>query len=389
MTTTTPSLTRLTHTILTSLGLLACGSEVTVYGGDGAGGHELQPTTDTTVGTSSGSGLGTACESQGGEVHKETVCPAGLAPACPDAHIATSDVASAVEYMDCQVTAGLIAITAGPMTKANSCCYEALVCELRGPFCGGRPFLVDGVARTAGVESRADWRAMLRPALPTDGRVREQLGQMWLQSALDEHASLASFARFVVQLLALGAPPELMNATHRAMNDEVVHAKLCFGLASAYGERAFGPSSLEPAPADATGRGDALASAVLEGCIGETISAQLAAEGARSCHDPVVRSVLTKLARDEEQHALLAWRFVHWARPQAAAGERADVLSMVHLTIAETKRALLAAPPTDGSLQRYGRFGKRAELQIALRTLEEVVLPCIQAVCGAREQRSA
>jgi hypothetical protein len=48
-----------------------------------------------------------------------------------------------------------------------------------------------------------------------------------------EHASVAAFARFTLDLLALGAPADLVQSAQQALGDEIAHAELCFGLAGA------------------------------------------------------------------------------------------------------------------------------------------------------------
>jgi hypothetical protein len=111
---------------------------------------------------------------------------------------------------------------------------------------GGRPFIVDGVPRWASPKPRRDWLAVLTPNIDgLSSEQREILASSWLADALDEHASVASFACFSMQLLALGAPPDLLRATQRATIDEIAHAEMCFGLASAYADRRLGPGVLD------------------------------------------------------------------------------------------------------------------------------------------------
>jgi hypothetical protein len=128
-----------------------------------------------------------------------------------------------------------------------------------------------------------------------------------------EHASIAAFARFTLQLLALGAPAELVVASQRAMADETTHARMAFALASAYGEREVGPGALA---IDGSLEGDDLdafvATLLREGCIGETRAAVEAREELAEAPDPVVRAVLETIARDETRHAELAWRTLAW-----------------------------------------------------------------------------
>ena len=56
--------------------------------------------------------------------------------------------------------------------------------------------------------------------------VRGALAARWRDNGLAEHASVASFSRHSLQLMALAAPADLVEATHRAAIDEISHAKV-------------------------------------------------------------------------------------------------------------------------------------------------------------------
>jgi hypothetical protein len=143
---------------------------------------------------------------------------------------------------------------------------------------------------------------------------RSAQSDKWLNDARFEHASIASFARFCLDLLAFGAPPELVERAQRAMGDELAHARACFALASAYAGRALGPGRLELAGVEPShSLAEAAASAVREGCVNETVAALTARQQADVTRDPVVRAVLERIASDEADHAELAFRFVAWA----------------------------------------------------------------------------
>lgn len=129
-----------------------------------------------------------------------------------------------------------------------------------------------------------------------------------------EHASVAAFARFSLELLALGAPSDLVLEAARAMQDETIHAELCFGLASRYGDCVLGPGPLSPDSAlDGVSLESAVRNTLLEGCIGETLAAAEAQAACEHVKDPVVRQILERIAADETRHAALAFRFVSWA----------------------------------------------------------------------------
>src|SRR4051812_39178148 len=79
-------------------------------------------------------------------------------------------------------------------------------------------------------------------ALPES--LRRALVEHWTRAAQMEHASVAAFSRFSLQLLAVGAPPSLLQDAHRAALDEITHAELCFSLATSYAGHGIGPGPL-------------------------------------------------------------------------------------------------------------------------------------------------
>lgn len=158
------------------------------------------------------------------------------------------------------------------------------------------------------------------PAMPRD-ELRRALADAWANDARFEHASIASFAKLSLELLALGAMAELVAASHRAALDEVEHARLCFALASRYAAEPIGPGALDlgSSVALATTLERIAAAAVVEGCVGETLGAIEAAEAARA-RDPIVARALRVIAEDEAKHAELSRRVVAW--PSSAAARR-------------------------------------------------------------------
>src|SRR5690606_35836975 len=118
-----------------------------------------------------------------------------------------------------------------------------------------------------------------------------------------EHASIAAFARFTLQLLHLGAPPSLIEDAQRAMADETQHAQDCFGLASRYLGTAVGPGALSMNQAlQETSLEDIVLLTVREGCIGETCAALEAAEAYEETTEPDTKIVLDRIRGDEFRH---------------------------------------------------------------------------------------
>jgi hypothetical protein len=141
-----------------------------------------------------------------------------------------------------------------------------------------------------------------------------------------EHASIAAFARFSLQLLALGAPPDLVEACTQALADETAHALLCFGIASAYAGRAIGPGPLDVSRSlEVTSLVDVVDLVIAEGCFGETSAALEAFEAADAATDPVIVAAYSRIAADEQRHAELAFRFLRWAFEREPRTTRACV----------------------------------------------------------------
>ncbi len=257
----------------------------------------------------------------------------------------------------------------------------------------GRPFVVAGAERLAPPATRSDWSVTeLAPALDTlSPATRAKLARYWTSIGQMEHASIAAFARFALQLLALGAPPDLIVRTHEAMADETRHARLAFCLASAYAGRPLGPGRLQIDGALAeTELADVLRTVIIEGCIGETVAAMEAREALAHVTDPALRFVFGEVARDESAHALLAWRAVGFLCELGGAAALAVVGDVV-----DDVRASLGQQPTpptaeDEALLRVGYVSSRVRTELRRAALERVVLRGLEAlVCGGTVDEDA
>jgi hypothetical protein len=254
----------------------------------------------------------------------------------------------------------------------------------------GRPFLVGGAARIAGAVRRKDWTSELAPCLDgLDGAARAALASRWTEIALMEHASIAAFARFALEILSLGAPPELLVATHAAMADETVHARDAFALASAYAGKPLGPGNLDIGAAlGARTPLDIVRTAILEGCIGETVAAVEAAEALAHATDPAVREALARVTVDETRHAELAWRFVQWVLEHGDPALRTETATVLVGIVGSEAAACPAiteerALPSTATLRAHGFVSEATRNDIRRRVLGEVVLPCARALVSA------
>ncbi|MES2645117.1 MAG: ferritin-like domain-containing protein [Myxococcota bacterium] len=308
-----------------------------------------------------------------------TTCPApekvlvdNVIPATCGAEVLTVDGAGTLSE-----SCGYI----GGAVPGGWCLYPITVLAPEDPCDYGRPLVLGGrprLARLARVRGWADAAASTSrtagapaEAPSPEAPSRAALAETWARIGLAEHASVASFSRFALELLALGAPAALVTGAHAAALDEVRHAKLAFGLASAYAGDTLGPGPLPLGDlvlhADLVAFAEATAR---EGCVAETLSALQMAEARDRATDPEVRAVLTGIARDEARHAALAWKTVRWAIDAGGEPVRAAVA-----------RALAIQPSVPGD-DVAGLLPPAVARETIRRGWAEVVAPAAAALLG-------
>lgn len=261
----------------------------------------------------------------------------------------------------------------------GQCCYS----RWSGTCCG-RPFVVEGEMRFARAMRRGDWSAAPASAsLELDARTRAEVASEWLADALLEHASVASFARFVLDLLAVGAPAALVERAQAALGDEIVHARLCFSLASQYAGQDLGPTALATSESARTVRLEELAAAAVhEGCVGETLAAMQAEAQLALVEESRAREALEVIARDEATHAELAWAFVRWAVERGGESVRRAVRAA--FIAAERKLEtvdLSDEPDVDrGTFAAHGRLLPSERAACHRAAFRDVIRPCRHAL---------
>lgn len=280
----------------------------------------------------------------------------------------------------------------------EACCYEWR------EHCAGRP-LRDGVRALVApaVAEGAGWAegaaAMETPpqgrARRADRRGRTIAGEItqhdrqdradrraraaafWLENALLEHASIAAFAQAALDLLALGAPADLVAGAHAAALDEVRHAQGSFAMAASLGASASGPGPM-PEVARAlrpTSPDRMLQETFRDGCIGEAAAALVLAAAARRAAPPF-RETLSRMAEDEARHAELAWRTVHWlvrTFPSAAEALQAEAHRMHSITATSTGMGGRRRQ----SLLEYGVWDAGTMLEARSRTARRIAVPLV------------
>lgn len=278
----------------------------------------------------------------------------------------------------------------------GQCCYQS--CE---GACCGRALVLGGRALVAEAQQRNDWLVtdatltglahVTRPELTA--AERERLVQLWQADALMEHASIASFARFSLQLLALGAPAQLVRAAQAAGLDEVGHAEHAFSITSRLAGRAIGPGALPELniPLDTDLLSVARAT-LTEGCIGETLAAIVAQEQAHKAGDSSTRQALHDVAEDETRHAELAFRFVAWALAQGGPELRAALRTEVEQRLARLPEPSPTSDVPAAALHYYGRLTADEQRALYMQARDQILRPAFAALLDRNDtgpQRSA
>lgn len=244
-------------------------------------------------------------------------------------------------------------------------------------FSRGRQLRRRGAVLLPPVVAGGQW-ARAGEALAVEGVDRDALAAQWRENGRTEHASVAAFARLTLDLMSLGAPPELVDAAQRDARDEVRHAELCFALARSIDGRAESPGRFPEAARAATlprGRVFALASlavsSLIDGALHEGVSARIVATLARRAEHPRIAALLREIARDEGRHAAHGWDVVRWC--VAEGGE--PVVRALEGAVLALPTSMASELPSDaqgGGWERFGIMGRELEAAEYARTLADV-----------------
>jgi hypothetical protein len=168
----------------------------------------------------------------------------------------------------------------------------------------------------------------------------------WAKCGQSEHASVASFARFSLQLMGLGAPASLLEASAQAQLDEIRHAKLAFSAAATFGSTRVdlrpGAFPVHTVQVGLLSDMPAIAAAiVIEGCIGETLAAFRASVELQMATHPAALAALAEVAVDEARHAGLAWRALRWIVEESGPNVREAALDAFREALREEPNVVL------------------------------------------------
>jgi hypothetical protein len=181
--------------------------------------------------------------------------------------------------------------------------------------------------------------------LPTHASV-DALGRYWLELQYLEAASVPAFRELAAELTQHGAPRDLVARARRAAAEEVQHAALA---ARELLKRGLTAAALQRRRVDGARPLVELAREnAREGCVSESFGALLAGHQATAASTPELRTTFARIAREEADHAQLAWDIQTWAMGQMVPEDRAAVRAVLEravddLEAAEARRSRLDA----------------------------------------------
>jgi hypothetical protein len=196
------------------------------------------------------------------------------------------------------------------------CCYDTLAQNM-GPYtCDyveGRPLMCEGFAQVASIGMGMSWvEGTVADSHQLTMEQRQILSTFWLRTAQMEHASVASFHQFALDLMRFGANPELLMRTNKAIMDEISHAKAAFAITEGFLGHPFSPQDFAMKLEQVDNLADFAIKVAVEGAFNETLAVVIASFQKEQCTDYAIQKFLTDIIREEAEHAELAWDTLRW-----------------------------------------------------------------------------
>lgn len=180
-----------------------------------------------------------------------------------------------------------------------------------------------------------------------DPSTREVVATEWARRVAAEYRSAALAQHLGLWLIQLGAPIELIERCAAVVADELVHAELSHAVCRAVGRsepQVLDRSTLSLPSSEEPLELAALSACTATLCFGETVAVPLFRLLRAGCTEPVPRTALDRIRRDEGRHAAFGWLLLDWLLERTGddgltwLGARIDRLS-------------------DGVVTAYGRGG--------------------------------
>jgi hypothetical protein len=225
-----------------------------------------------------------------------------------------------------------------------------------------------------------------------DEQTRIELAAAWRTRAARAYATVAEASQQSVDLVTLGASPELIAHATGVSADAIKEASACFAIA-----RRIDGRDVEPRPGTGSNRRPragrhavaivTLAVTALDVAFGAGIASRVDTKLARRATDPTVRALLEELAAFHARRASHAWAIIAWSMMHAPSASVVEA-ALASLLSAQTDRhmeGLLSEQPAiarEGGWERWG-IASEAVVRAAAASVQGVAARRVR-VRGAR-----
>ncbi len=224
---------------------------------------------------------------------------------------------------------------------------------------------------------------------------RSRLAETWTRRSAAEYLAVSTFAVLAIDLVAAGAPADVLSLCMRAGIDEVRHAELCLRMIEIYsGKRLQPPPGMSSLPDDPERPKlhQALANTLLVSCVSETYATTVLTATRDLTKDPVAHAVLTSIYSDEVMHARLGWSYLRYALERGGQGAIDAAAAMVPVALRGVANVVERERPigvvTD-KVRDHGLMTPAEERVIYSACVREVLVPGFEALgipCGNANQ---
>jgi hypothetical protein len=220
---------------------------------------------------------------------------------------------------------------------------------------------------------------------------RARLAETWTRRSAAEYLAVSTFAVLAIDLVAAGAPADVLSLCMRAGIDEVRHAELCLRMIEIYGgKRVMPPPGMSSLPDDPERPKlfQALANTMLVSCVSETYATTVLTATRDLTTDPVAHAVLTSIYSDEVMHARLGWSYLRYALEKGGPAAVEAAAKMVPIALRGVANVVERERPvgevTD-AVRAHGLMTPAEERVIYSSCVREVLVPGFEALgipCG-------
>ncbi len=220
---------------------------------------------------------------------------------------------------------------------------------------------------------------------------RARLAETWRRRSAAEYLAVSTFSVLCIDLVAAGAPADVLSHCVRAQLDEIRHAELAVRMVEVYGgqriEPVAGMSSLPDDPKQPKLH-QAVANTLLVSCVSETYATTVLTATRDLTTDPVAHAVLTSIYSDEVMHARLGWSYLRWALDKGGQPVADAAAKMVPRALRGVANVIERERPigevTD-AVRAHGLMTPGEERVIYSRCVKEVLVAGFEALgidCG-------